>query len=223
MTQSERAIKVLLLGDALVGKTSLLRRFTADSFADDTKATIGVDFVGHKSIIDGVFVDAQLWDTAGEERYRALSGITYRGAHAALVVYDVTSRESFDHAAEWTATVRQLACEGCVVALVGNKTDLTHIRTVSCLEGETLRAELGASSFTETSAFLDPHSVATVFDATLLAAHRTAFPRDVPLSADGVHRRRHTVDEKSTEAPEPPAATAPPSRAARLMACCTVQ
>ncbi|KAI8868801.1 hypothetical protein GQ42DRAFT_104513, partial [Ramicandelaber brevisporus] len=120
---------VVLVGDSGVGKSNLLSRFHSDAFYPDSKATIGVEFVNHSLLIDGRTVIATCWDTAGEERFRAISSAYYRGAAAAILVYDISSTPSFDSIVRWLAEVRRHATSGgngreVVCLLLGNKSDL---------------------------------------------------------------------------------------------------
>ena len=89
--------KILLVGDACVGKTSLLIRFSEDIFSQMYNMTIGIDFRTKIVVHNGERIKLQLWDTAGQERYRTITQAYYRGSHGVLVVYDVTSRSSFEH------------------------------------------------------------------------------------------------------------------------------
>ena len=88
-------------GDSNVGKTGLLQRFTKDEFQADSKGTVGVEFATRQIEHDGKTIEAQVWDTAGQERYRAVTSAYYRNAVGALIVYDVTNRESFENCAKW--------------------------------------------------------------------------------------------------------------------------
>ena len=88
-------------GDSGVGKSGLLSRFTRDEFHHDSKGTIGVDFATRTIEHDGKTIEAQVWDTAGQERYRAITAAYYRGAVGALLVYDITQRESFENCERW--------------------------------------------------------------------------------------------------------------------------
>ena len=84
-----------------MGKTGLLSRFTKDEFHADSKGTVGVEFATRQIEHDGKTIEAQVWDTAGQERYRAVTAAYYRNAVGALIVYDVTNRESFENCAKW--------------------------------------------------------------------------------------------------------------------------
>ena len=116
--------KIVVIGDSAVGKTQLLGRFTRDEFFLDSKSTIGIEFQTRTVDIARRRVKAQIWDTAGQERYRAVTGAYYRGALGTMLVYDVTRRHTFEHAARWVDELRAHADKSIVVMLIGNKADL---------------------------------------------------------------------------------------------------
>ena len=118
-------LKITLIGDAGVGKTFLLSRYINEELPRKKGPTIGVEFAT-KSIClaNGGVVKAQIWDTAGTERFKAITSAHYRKSVGALVVYDITVRESFIHAKKWLDELREHGEPGIVVTLVGNKVDL---------------------------------------------------------------------------------------------------
>jgi Ras-related protein Rab-11A len=93
--------KIVLIGDSSVGKSNLLARFARNEFFPNSKSTIGVEFQTQKLVIDGKEIRAQIWDTAGQERFRAVTSAYYRGAVGALLVYDITRRQTFDSVSRW--------------------------------------------------------------------------------------------------------------------------
>lgn len=123
----DHLFKLLVIGDAGVGKSSMLLRFTDDSFDEHIQSTIGVDFkVKHVDIMDKR-VKLTIWDTAGQERFRTLTSSYYRGAQGIVMVYDVTRRDTFQNLEEWLREVNLYSPnngEGVVKLLVGNKIDL---------------------------------------------------------------------------------------------------
>ena len=157
--------KVVLIGDSGVGKSNLLSRFTRNEFCSESKSTIGVEFATRSLELDGKAVKAQIWDTAGQERYRAITSAYYRGAVGALLVYDVTKSESFENVQKWLRELRDHADANIVIMLVGNKSDLEHLRCVSRDVGA-LFATKESLSFIETSA-LDSTNVEPAFQQTL--------------------------------------------------------
>ena len=94
--------KIVLVGDSGVGKTNLLSRFTKNEFNLESRATIGVEFAAKTLTADnGEVIKAQIWDTAGQDRYRAIASSYYRGAAGAILVYDITKKRSFDNLEKW--------------------------------------------------------------------------------------------------------------------------
>ncbi|CAH3042976.1 unnamed protein product [Porites lobata] len=143
--------KVLLLGDAGVGKTSLMWRFSEDVFNKTYISTIGIDFKLRTIEVEGKRVRLQIWDTAGQERFHAISVSYYRSAIGIMLVYDITSRRSFENIAKWLRNIDEHAKEDVIKLLVGNKCDLRGPRAVKREEGEQLATEYDMSFF-ETSA-----------------------------------------------------------------------
>lgn len=143
--------KLVLIGDSGVGKSCLLLRFADDSFTDSYISTIGVDFRFRTVTIDGKTVKLQIWDTAGQERFRTITSAYYRGAHGIIMVYDVTSQDSFDHVEEWLNEVNRHASESTMKLLVGNKADLADEKQVTTQAAKRFADDLGIP-FLETSA-----------------------------------------------------------------------
>ena len=143
--------KVLLLGDAGVGKTSLMWRFSEDVFNKTYISTIGIDFKLRTIEVQGKRVRLQIWDTAGQERFHAISVSYYRSAVGIMMVYDITRRHSFENIAKWLRNIDEHAKEDVIKLLVGNKCDLQGPRAVKREEGEKLADEYDMSFF-ETSA-----------------------------------------------------------------------
>ncbi|KAK4473820.1 hypothetical protein MN116_003153 [Schistosoma mekongi] len=144
--------KLLLIGDSGVGKSSLLMRYTNDCFESQLSATIGVDFkVKLVTVPDGTKIKLSIWDTAGQERFRTLTPNVYRGSHAAVFVYDVANRESFDNLKIWMEELKTYSDNpNMIKLLVGNKIDSVP-RLISREEG--LRfARLYNMPYAETSA-----------------------------------------------------------------------
>ncbi|KAL8262450.1 hypothetical protein R6Q59_023799 [Mikania micrantha] len=162
--------KIVLIGDSAVGKSQLLARFSRNEFSLDSKATIGVEFQTKTIVIDHKNVKAQIWDTAGQERYRAVTSAYYRGAVGAMLVYDITKRQSFDHIARWLEELRAHADDKIVIMLIGNKSDLDSHREVST-EDATEFAEREGLFFMETSA-LEATNVEPAFLTILTEIYR---------------------------------------------------
>ncbi|WBW74624.1 Rab11 family GTPase Ypt3 [Schizosaccharomyces osmophilus] len=177
--------KTVLIGDSGVGKSNLLMRFTRNEFNIESKSTIGVEFATRNIVLDNKKIKAQIWDTAGQERYRAITSAYYRGAVGALIVYDITKQSSFDNVGRWLKELREHADSNIVIMLVGNKTDLLHLRAVSTEEAQTFAAENNLS-FIETSA-MDASNVEEAFQTVLTEIFRIVSNRSLESGDEGVH------------------------------------
>ncbi|KAF7303464.1 Ras-related protein [Mycena indigotica] len=201
-------VKVVLIGDSGVGKScvispclavtfpnsylslpsalAVLSRFTRGEFNPDSKSTIGVEFATKSLEIDGKIVKGQIWDTAGQERFRALTAAYYRGSAGALIVYDITSRPSFEAVPQWIQELKnniKVDDGNMQLMLVGNKSDLAHWRAVSTDEGTAL-AEEYKMSFMETSA-LDASGVEEAFGTILKDIYGVLSRRPTDDSSSG--------------------------------------
>ncbi|XP_054799045.1 ras-related protein RABA6b-like [Prosopis cineraria] len=143
--------KAVLIGDSGVGKSNLLSRFANDEFRLDSKPTIGVEFAYRNIKVADKLIKAQIWDTAGQERFRAITSSYYRGALGALLVYDITKKETYESVRKWLRELREFGNDDMVIILVGNKSDLMESRQVDEEEGRKL-AEAEGLCFMETSA-----------------------------------------------------------------------
>ena len=128
--------KVLLLGDSDVGKSSLILRYTEETFNSKLVNSIGVDFKMKKKEIDGKVIKVQIWDTAGHERFRSITYSYYRGANAIIIVFDLSDKKSFISITEWLKQIEKHAKENVFKFLVGNKSDLVEQRKVSYEEAK---------------------------------------------------------------------------------------
>ena len=143
--------KLVIVGEEAVGKTSLAVRFIQDEFREDVNRTLGACFLTRTIELDEARVTFHIWDTAGQEKYRSLAPMYYRGAEAAMVVYDITSKSSFLDAKTWVDRVKEEANAKLVIAIAGNKVDLDIFREVEYEEGASF-AEKNDILFMETSA-----------------------------------------------------------------------
>ncbi|CAL1414432.1 unnamed protein product [Linum trigynum] len=143
--------KLVLLGDMGTGKTSLVLRFVKGQFHDYQESTIGAAFFTQVLAVNEATIKFDIWDTAGQERYHSLAPMYYRGAAAAVVVYDITSMDSFVRAKNWVLELQRQEKPNLIVFLVGNKADLEGKRQVGSQEGEDYAQENGLA-FLETSA-----------------------------------------------------------------------
>jgi small GTP-binding protein len=143
--------KLVLLGESSVGKSSLVLRFVKGQFHEFQESTIGAAFLTQTVQIDDTTVKFEIWDTAGQERYHSLAPMYYRGAQAAIVVYDITNKETFHKAQTWIKELQRQASPNIVIALAGNKLDLANKRAVTYDEAKQYADECGLL-FMETSA-----------------------------------------------------------------------
>jgi len=142
--------KYIIIGDTGVGKSCLLLQFTDKRFRTDHNLTIGVEFGARLITVDNKQIKLQIWDTAGQENFRSITRSYYRGASGALLVYDVSRRDSYSHLGRWLEEARQHANPNTVIMLIGNKADLER-REVSHEEGAQF-AQANNLIFRETSA-----------------------------------------------------------------------
>jgi len=143
--------KLVLLGESAVGKSSLVLRFVKGQFTEFQESTIGAAFLTQTVLLNDTCLKFEIWDTAGQERYHSLAPMYYRGAHAAIVVYDITSKDSFDRAQNWVKELQRQGNPNIVIALAGNKLDLADHRQVTAEEAQVYSEENGLL-FMETSA-----------------------------------------------------------------------
>ncbi|KAM9363372.1 RAB3D, member RAS oncogene family, a [Symphorus nematophorus] len=154
--------KLLIIGNSSVGKTSFLFRYADDSFTSAFVSTVGIDFKVKTIYRNDKRVKLQIWDTAGQERYRTITTAYYRGAMGFLLMYDITSQESFCAVQDWATQIKTYSWGNAQVALVGNKLDLEEDRQVPTEDAQRLATELGFQFF-EASA-KDNINVKQVFD-----------------------------------------------------------
>jgi len=156
--------KFIIIGDEAVGKTCLLLQFTDKRYRTSHQVTVGVEFGSRTVEIAGRPVKLQCWDTAGQDRFRSIIRSYYRGAAGALLVYDITRRDSFEHITTWLTEARGNADPDLVITLVGNKCDKSSERQVSYEEGHAFAHHHGLY-FLETSAWTG-HMVDEAFTVT---------------------------------------------------------
>jgi len=142
--------KILLIGDAGVGKSSLLVRFINDVYNEGPDPAVGIDFLAKTIELDGKKIKMQVWDTAGQERFRTITSSYYRGAHGVILMYDVLDKVSFENVKRWVSEIDRYAGEDTPKFLVGTKIDDSN-RQVSPAEGQDLADSLSIP-WTEVSA-----------------------------------------------------------------------
>ncbi|CAF1097945.1 unnamed protein product [Rotaria sp. Silwood1] len=153
--QKKILLKVIILGDSGVGKTSLMSQFVSNKFSDDYKATIGANFLTKDVQVGNHLVTMQIWDTAGQERFQSLSVSYYRGADCCILVYDVTSTTSFTSLNNWRDEFLIQAAphdpENFPLVVIGNKVDLSN-RVVQTRQAQSWCSGISNVSYFETSA-----------------------------------------------------------------------
>jgi len=172
-------LKVVIVGDATVGKSCLLLRFCDKRFRPTHVATAGVEFGCRVVESDGYRFKVHVWDTAGQELYRSVTRSYYRFSAVVLMVFDVTNRLSFEHLYTWLDEVRETTALACVLALIGNKSDLSGSRCVTREEAEGFADRIGALYF-ETSALKDK-GVAEAFTEPCVRAIRAMSSNDISM------------------------------------------
>ena len=152
MKKTAYEFKIILLGSISVGKTSILKRYTTNEFNENHICTIKIEFKSKLiNVNNSVQAKLNIWDTCGDEKYRAITRQYYRDAHGILLIYDISNRDSFDSLINWEEEIKNNAPEDSVLFLVGNKSDLNKERVVTYNEGKNKADELGIS-FIEVSA-----------------------------------------------------------------------
>lgn len=191
--------KIVLIGDSNVGKSNLLDRFVKGNFKLDSKSTIGVEFATKNVVLNnGKIAKAQIWDTAGQERYRAITSAYYRGAMGAIIVYDIACKSSFNSVSKWLKELHDYADNNITICLVGNKSDLTHLREVAKEDGEAFAKE-NELIFFETSC-LNSENVDIAFKELLskISEKHTRFNNSsFPITGSNVPKQTIMLDVKS--------------------------
>ena len=156
MTASQAAkfdylLKYIIIGDAAVGKSNLLLRYTHGQFNEKYQLTIGVEFGAKNVNIRDKLYRVQIWDTAGQESFRSITRAYYKNSVCALIVYDISKRDTFNNVSIWIEDCKNQSPKTIYMILVGNKSDLEDRREVSIEEGKELAEKYGID-FYETSA-----------------------------------------------------------------------
>ncbi len=151
-TYYDYIFKVLLLGDSSVGKTCFLLRYSDDTFVENHISTIGLDYrLKMINLSDNKIIKMQIWDTAGQDRFRAITKNYYKGAHGIILMFDVTSTMSFNNIKNWLLQIKENSSDKILIVLVGNKVDAINRRVVSKDDADKVAREYNLSYF-ETSA-----------------------------------------------------------------------
>lgn len=181
--------KIILIGDSGVGKSAVLNRYSRNMFCGETKTTIGVEFATSFMNVDDKNIKVTIWDTAGQDRFRAATRAYYRNTLGAFIVYDITKRSTFDNVKKWLQELKENVENDLVITLVGNKCDLRHIRAVSTQEALKLAAK-NNMGFMETSA-LDSINVGNVFKELITDIYTS-------ISNEKVEENDITIEESMT-------------------------
>ena len=151
LEEYDMMIKVILIGDSGVGKTNIMSKFLKNQFMENSKATVGVEFGSKLFNHEGHKIKAQIWDTAGQEKYKAITGAYYKGSKGAFVVYDITRKETFASVERWVNDLKSTSDPKLTIILIGNKNDMEDQRQVTKEQGEEKAKSFGCA-FLETSA-----------------------------------------------------------------------
>eukprot|EP00942_MAST-04A_sp_MAST-4A-sp1_P007720 g7720.t1 len=168
----DETVKILLIGESSVGKSSLLIRFAEDSFSPELLSTVGIDYKIKTLEIKDKRVKMEIWDTAGQERFRTITTAYYRGATGIMLVYDVTSEKSFKQINEWLKLIDKHASENVVKILVANKCDVSGDKRVVSRERAQAQADEFGLKIMETSALSGLNVEDVFFEMGKLALER---------------------------------------------------
>ena len=154
--------KLILIGDSYVGKSNILLKYLKNQFNENSKTTIGVEFGTKNIIINNKRIKIQIWDTAGQERYRSITSAYYKGAKGALIVYNITRKNTFDNIDKWITDLKLNGDKNICIIILGNKSDLIDKREINKNDG-IKKAEMYKTAFLETSA-LNGDNISKAFD-----------------------------------------------------------
>ena len=162
--------KLIIVGDTGVGKTNIIGKYIADSFNENTKSTVGVEFFTKSFKINEDYIKLEIWDTAGQERYKSITSAYYKGSNGALLVYDITRTATFDDIEKWINEVKDVVEGQLKFVLVGNKSDLENERKVET-ETALAKAQKLKMPLIETSAF-NSTNIQKVFKIILIDIYK---------------------------------------------------
>ncbi len=188
--------KIVIIGDSGVGKTNLIKRFITNTFSDNSKATVGVEFISKSYKINKKVFKIELWDTAGQERYKSITAVYYKGAKGALVVYDTTCKKTFENIDKWLAEIKDKTSDDIKLMLIGNKIDLKEFREVTNEEAME-KAQILGIPIMETSA-LDATNVKEAFNDLLKEMYR-GFKINIKKNGGIVNKNKDGIDLSTGE------------------------
>ena len=154
--------KLILIGDSYVSKSNILLKYLKNQFNENSKTTVGLEFGTKNIIINNKRIKIQIWDTAGQERYRSITSAYYKGAKGALIVYDITRKNTFDNIDKWITDLKLNGDKNLCIIILGNKSDLIDKREINKNDG-IKKAEMYKTAFLETSA-LNGDNISKAFD-----------------------------------------------------------
>ncbi|KAI7963666.1 hypothetical protein MJO29_004093 [Puccinia striiformis f. sp. tritici] len=167
-------VKLVLLGEAAVGKSSVVLRFVQNDFQENKEPTIGAAFLTQKCRLEDKIIKFEIWDTAGQERFHSLAPMYYRNAQAAIVAYDITKSSSLDKAKSWVKELQRQGHPNIVIALIGNKLDLVQ-------SDASQSASTGSSTDDEADdATATPDNATTLPDSNPTNLNASSSKRQVP-------------------------------------------
>jgi Ras-related protein Rab-8A len=184
-------LKILLLGDTSVGKTCFLLRFIEDTFTHNHISTIGVDYKIKLVSFNGQLIKLQVWDTAGQDRFRCITKNYFRGSDGIMLIYDITNQASFNNIRNWISQIKDSLGDEASITLVGNKVDLESNRIVSIEDGGKLANEYNFSFF-ETSAKENINVEEAFLDLTKEMLNRTK----TKVRADSLTKKQMSKTKK---------------------------
>ncbi|MFW9901787.1 MAG: Rab family GTPase [Candidatus Thorarchaeota archaeon] len=178
ISEREFVYKIVILGDAAVGKTSLISQFVEGSFTEDYKPTLGANIVRKDINLNSTKVRLIMWDLAGQEKYQVVRSMYFQGCQGALFVYDITRYNTLDNiSTRWVRDFKKYVKKKGVFILIGNKSDLKDQRVIPTEKGKNLASKIKASHFIETSAKLGEN----IEEAFSLLVHEILINHEVKL------------------------------------------
>jgi len=190
----QQQFKLVLLGEGCVGKTSLVMRYCQNTFNEKHETTIQASFLTKRLGVDGSKVTLNIWDTAGQERFHALGPIYYRDSDGAILVYDITDKESFDKVKNWVKELKRMVGDITLV-IAGNKCDLDRNRVVPIEEADKYAESVGAKHFS-TSAKLNKGLDELFLDVTKRMLQHRKISKPVNVKKDTL-----VIDDRKEKPP----------------------
>ncbi|KAH9549130.1 hypothetical protein CY35_10G004100 [Sphagnum magellanicum] len=200
MRSNSSMIKLVLLGDGRVGKTSLVLRYVDNVFSDKQVATVQASYLTKRLTVDGESVTLSIWDTAGQERFHALGPIYYRDADAALLVYNLLCKDSFNRVQSWVKELKKMANKNIVLVIAGNKSDMDKMQHVNVGDAERYAESIGATHFV-TSAKLNTGIDEVFLDVARRVLEQRKSLGPEPATADARRKSVIIVDKQPTDSP----------------------